>query len=186
MLNKKRYGEWKEAPTNESREFHIPKYNFCGPGTQVKARLERGDLGVNELDEACRLHDVEYMMYAGDPKMLGFSDQKLIYSALKVENEINRLKEEKASLFSISGIANFLFDKIGMGSVVDLIENGFAFDKGYGLQLATKIVANLFSGKSFLEKMGIIDPVSWAKMLNGDESDEEIRKEGLEMFKKYF
>jgi len=36
-------------------EAHIPGYNFCGPGTKLKQRLERGDRGINQLDEACRL-----------------------------------------------------------------------------------------------------------------------------------
>jgi len=39
-------------------EAHIPGYNFCGPGTKLQKRLERGDQGINPLDEACKEHDV--------------------------------------------------------------------------------------------------------------------------------
>ncbi len=35
-------------------------YNWCGPGTSVSARLQRGDLGISELDEICKVHDIDY------------------------------------------------------------------------------------------------------------------------------
>lgn len=41
-------------------ELHLRSYNFCGPGTKLKERLARGDRGVNQLDEACRDHDIAY------------------------------------------------------------------------------------------------------------------------------
>ena len=41
-------------------EMHVPGYRFCGPGTKLKERLQRGDVGVNPLDEACRQHDIAY------------------------------------------------------------------------------------------------------------------------------
>lgn len=41
-------------------ELHIPGYRFCGPGTELDKRLLRGDIGVNPLDEACKVHDITY------------------------------------------------------------------------------------------------------------------------------
>lgn len=42
-------------------EAHVPGgYRWCGPGTKVAKRLARGDKGINPLDEACKLHDIEY------------------------------------------------------------------------------------------------------------------------------
>lgn len=41
-------------------EIHLPGYQFCGPGTKLNKRLERGDPGVNKLDSECRLHDIAY------------------------------------------------------------------------------------------------------------------------------
>lgn len=41
-------------------EMHVPGYKFCGPGTRLAERIERGDVGVNPLDEACREHDLVY------------------------------------------------------------------------------------------------------------------------------
>lgn len=41
-------------------ELHLPGYQFCGPGTKLMKRLERGDKGINPLDSACRKHDIAY------------------------------------------------------------------------------------------------------------------------------
>ena len=41
-------------------ELHLPVYNYCGPGPKLNERLERGDKGVNMLDEACKEHDIAY------------------------------------------------------------------------------------------------------------------------------
>lgn len=41
-------------------ELHVPGYQFCGPGTNLKKRLSRGDLGINPLDKACKEHDIAY------------------------------------------------------------------------------------------------------------------------------
>lgn len=41
-------------------EMHAPGYNFLGPGTKLDERLERGDKGINKLDEAAKEHDIFY------------------------------------------------------------------------------------------------------------------------------
>lgn len=42
-------------------ELHIPGgYNYCGPGTKLSERLARGDKPINQLDEACKEHDIAY------------------------------------------------------------------------------------------------------------------------------
>lgn len=41
-------------------ELHLPGYQFCGPGTDLKKRLSLGQSGVNALDSACREHDIVY------------------------------------------------------------------------------------------------------------------------------
>ena len=41
-------------------EIHSPGYHFCGPGTRLKQRLEKGEKGINPLDDYCRKHDVAY------------------------------------------------------------------------------------------------------------------------------
>lgn len=42
-------------------ELHLPGYNYCGPGTNLKKRLERRDKGINLLDEYCKQHDIAYI-----------------------------------------------------------------------------------------------------------------------------
>jgi len=41
-------------------EYHLPGYNFCGPGTKLEKRLSRGDKPINALDAACLVHDIAY------------------------------------------------------------------------------------------------------------------------------
>lgn len=41
-------------------ELHFPSYEYCGPGTKLEKRLSRGDPGINELDRACKVHDIAY------------------------------------------------------------------------------------------------------------------------------
>jgi len=41
-------------------ELHIPGYQYCGPNTNLKKRLLRGDPGINPLDSACKQHDIFY------------------------------------------------------------------------------------------------------------------------------
>lgn len=36
------------------------RYSFCGPGTKLEKRLEEGYKGVNDLDKACKEHDIAY------------------------------------------------------------------------------------------------------------------------------
>ena len=38
----------------------LKKYNYCGPGTDLKRRRERGDKGINHLDEVYKQHDIDY------------------------------------------------------------------------------------------------------------------------------
>jgi len=41
-------------------EVHLPGYQYCGPGTNLKKRLSLGQRGINRLDSACRNHDIAY------------------------------------------------------------------------------------------------------------------------------
>lgn len=48
------------AINNLPFELHLPGYNYCGPGTKLHKRLQRGDTGINALDNACMKHDIAY------------------------------------------------------------------------------------------------------------------------------
>lgn len=40
--------------------YGFTKANFAGPQTQITKRLVRGDKGINQIDEAAKIHDIEY------------------------------------------------------------------------------------------------------------------------------
>lgn len=42
------------------KEIHFTGYNWCGLNTKVQERLANQDPGVNQLDEACKSHDILY------------------------------------------------------------------------------------------------------------------------------
>ena len=44
-------------------ELHLPRYQYCGPGTKLAKRLTRGDPGTNKLDQAFHEHDIVYAKY---------------------------------------------------------------------------------------------------------------------------
>src|SRR6266853_1571964 len=51
-------------------EFHLPGYNFCGPGTQLEKRLDENDnpyewsKPINKIDEISMMHDLTYRDYS--------------------------------------------------------------------------------------------------------------------------
>lgn len=49
-------------------ELHLPGYQYCGPGTNLKLRLQRGDPGINKLDIACKDHDIAYANFSDNEK----------------------------------------------------------------------------------------------------------------------
>lgn len=40
--------------------YSLKGYSYCGPGTRLKERMERGEPGINPLDAACKVHDIAY------------------------------------------------------------------------------------------------------------------------------
>ena len=58
------------------------RYQFFGPGTFLKKRLDRGDQGINRLDRIARQHDTDY----SEAKSLEYNwkaDDKMIASIKK-------------------------------------------------------------------------------------------------------
>ena len=57
----------KTSGTGFPGEKHIPKYNYCGPGTRLDLRLDSNDnpknekfSPINRVDQACLKHDKKY------------------------------------------------------------------------------------------------------------------------------
>ena len=40
-------------------EFHVPGYQYLGPGTKLKKCLARGDPAINRLDKIAKQHDID-------------------------------------------------------------------------------------------------------------------------------
>lgn len=62
-------------------ELHLPSYQYCGPGTNLKKRLKRGDPGINPLDTACKVHDIAYDQHH-DSKERAVADKILQNAAM--------------------------------------------------------------------------------------------------------
>lgn len=94
-------------------ELHIPTYNFCGPGTKLSRRLIRGDKGINQLDEACKEHDIIYSKHNTLEKRHQ-ADKVLAKKAFKQFKNPSSSLGEKLSALAIAGIMKSK-TKFGMG-----------------------------------------------------------------------
>lgn len=88
MLTDERDGS-KYVPPYDSKEKHLPGYNYCGPGMNVFRRQREGVQPVNALDHACMIHDVELeergpQKVGSSKKALRASDKKLSKAALRI------------------------------------------------------------------------------------------------------
>lgn len=63
-------------------ETHIRGYCYCGPNTNLESRLAQGQRGINELDSACRLHDIAYTE-SEDITFRHEADKLLVLKAIK-------------------------------------------------------------------------------------------------------
>ena len=94
-------------------ELHIPGYQYCGPGTKLDHRLNRGDPGVNPLDAACRDHDIAYNTHS-DLDKRHVADKKLEEAAFgRFVSKDASLSEKIAALGTT--IAMSTKQKLGWG-----------------------------------------------------------------------
>lgn len=82
-------------------EAHIPGYQYCGPGTKLKQRLERGDLGINPLDKACKAHDIAYSIY-NDSRRRAQADKELAERAWQRVSAPDSSIAEKAAAWAVT------------------------------------------------------------------------------------
>lgn len=93
-------------------ELHLPKYQYCGPGTKLEKRLARGDSGINDLDRACKEHDIAYL--STDFKKRREADKRLIESAWQRVKARNSSASEKLAAWFVTNIMKAK-TKIGRG-----------------------------------------------------------------------
>lgn len=85
-------------------EFHIPGYQYCGPGTKLRKRLARGDPGINKLDVACKDHDIAYSKYP-DTERRSIADRALAEKAWqRVKSSDASIGERAAALAVTAGM----------------------------------------------------------------------------------
>lgn len=94
-------------------ELHLPGYQYCGPGTKLNKRLKRNDPGVNELDKACKEHDIAYAITnkTGERNQ---ADKILAKEAWKRVKSKDASFGERAAALGVAGIMK-VKSKIGMG-----------------------------------------------------------------------
>ena len=76
----------------------LPGLNYCGPGNDLKYQLEHNVPPKNDLDNACKAHDIAYEN-SKDPSVRRVADQKLLSAALE------RIKSSQSSFLEKVGAA---------------------------------------------------------------------------------
>lgn len=94
-------------------ELHLPRYQFCGPGTKLEKRLQRGDKGINPLDAACRIHDIKYSQNT-DIKKRHQADIELAEKSWKRVKAADSTIAEKINAFFVTNAMKSKV-KLGMG-----------------------------------------------------------------------
>jgi hypothetical protein len=179
------YSKYIKPPNESKREMHIPGYNYCGPGTQVFERVKRGDNGVNYLDNACKLHDIEYMAYIDNTEKIIESDKKLIEAASKV---LQKNFNNTGILGKIISPVAILLEKFGLKTPFDLRNLNYLHPSYIRENMAAKLVKSVFESKegltAFLKMFGYKDFAKDFTMALSTESPEIEREKGNEMLKK--
>lgn len=86
---------------------------FCGPGTRLTDRLEKGDVGVNILDEACKQHDIAYHT-SSELSTRHEADKVLADKAWERFRSKDASLGEKVAALGVTGVMK-LKRKLGMG-----------------------------------------------------------------------
>lgn len=71
-------------------ELNLPGYQYCGSGIKLKKKFELDDKGINVLNSACKLHDIEFSK-AKDINERNKADRQL------AERAWNRVKAEDST-----------------------------------------------------------------------------------------
>lgn len=95
----------KYVPPYDSKEHHLPGYNFCGPGTNVTRRLSEKVQPVNRLDRACLAHDLDTEIRgprrARTKKQIRASDKRLERTAIKIAMDPRTGKGQKRAAWLV-------------------------------------------------------------------------------------
>lgn len=97
-------------------ELHLPRYQYCGPGTKLEKRLARGDPGINRLDVACKDHDIAYSKHS-DSGERSLADKSLQEAAMKRVFSKDASLGERATALGVAAAmkAKRSLTKVGKG-----------------------------------------------------------------------
>lgn len=173
-LGRKRHGPFRDpqkyskhvSATLPNDEKHLPGYNYCGPGTKVEERVLRGDWGVNKLDNACKEHDVDYMLLADDALALIDADAKLAIAAAEVEHEETKPRP--------SNMLDSVYNLISLGTYLPRHLKGVVSGRPVPDKAAASIVKNVFMGKNVIEGFGLMDGKKFAAKLSSRTPAEDV------------
>lgn len=113
--NKKRGGGLLNTAINKLPfELHLPRYQFCGPGTKLTKRLARGDTGINPLDAACKEHDIAYSKNRENIEARHVADRLLAKRAWERVKAKDATIGEKAAAVGVAS-AMKIKSTLGMG-----------------------------------------------------------------------
>ena len=89
------------------------KYSFCGPKTKVRKRLYEGYKGVNDLDKACKDHDIFYSNHK-DTKDRNYADDILAKKASEISLDETNPEYERKDARLVTGLMG-IKSRFGMG-----------------------------------------------------------------------
>ena len=89
------------------RAFHIPGMKYCGPGTDLKMRLnednspKQGWEPVDRVDEAALRHDLYYTAHTSHYERAKYGDKQMIDEVQNIPNPTCRERCERAIVVPI-------------------------------------------------------------------------------------
>lgn len=143
-------------------ELHLPGYQFCGPGTKLQKRLNRGDNGINGLDAACKVHDIAYSK-TKDIIQRNQADKELAEKAWERVKSKDSTWGEKLNAYLVTNTMKAKA-KLGMGmskravcgkkifssavkNATSLLKKQKPEDINSAIKIARKSIGNSFRGK---------------------------------------
>lgn len=112
-MNSKRKSSLIDCIVESLPEMHIWGYRYCGPNTNLESRLASNEPGINELDCACKEHDIAYNE-SSEHEWRYNADKLLVLKAIRrVYAKDSRIGERlAASLVTMLISFKLLFSKI--------------------------------------------------------------------------
>lgn len=148
-------------------ELHPVGYQYCGPGTKLEKRLERGDKGINPLDAACKEHDIAYSK-SNNLNDRHEADKILASEAWKRVKQSPSIKEKLVALL-VTG-AMKAKTKLGMGIKKNKVSPKISVRRtklGLGIRKKKKVSPKKGKGVSFREIVknarGVARPINNVK-----------------------